>query len=377
MNAQRKFPLGKAPFIRKADTSVSTSRMMKDFSIALFPLILFAWVKNGLMPYIAGDVGLVGMLYPLLFVIVGGASSLLIEGLYFMIFMKEKDLKKRLQESFAVIPGLLLAMILPLHTPIWVLILGCVFATVVGKLLFGGFGYNLFNPALIGYLFVMTAYYGVITSNGGYLNASEVAIEAGVTPLTHFFGNPNLSLSEIIAPYGNMGNFLFGLHPGSIAETSTILCILACVYLIVRKVINWRVPVLYLGGVFALTYIIGATRGYALDLRYPLFQLFNGGLAFGAVFMATEPVTTPRTPNGKVVFALLLASLTVMLRFASDMSEGVATSILFLNMMAPLIDRSMAKARVGGLSKKVIITYCIFGVAILAIFGFTLMQIGV
>ncbi|MDD4213025.1 MAG: RnfABCDGE type electron transport complex subunit D [Bacilli bacterium] len=377
MNAQRKFPLGKAPFIRKADTSVSTSRMMKDFSIALFPLILFAWVKNGLMPYIAGDVGLVGMLYPLLFVIVGGASSLLIEGLYFMIFMKEKDLKKRLQESFAVIPGLLLAMILPLHTPIWVLILGCVFATVVGKLLFGGFGYNLFNPALIGYLFVMTAYYGVITSNGGYLNASEVAIEAGVTPLTHFFGNPNLSLSEIIAPYGNMGNFLFGLHPGSIAETSTILCILACVYLIVRKVINWRVPVLYLGGVFVLTYIIGATRGYALDLRYPLFQLFNGGLAFGAVFMATEPVTTPRTPNGKVVFALLLASLTVMLRFASDMSEGVATSILFLNMMAPLIDRSMAKARVGGLSKKVIITYCIFGVAILAIFGFTLMQIGV
>jgi electron transport complex protein RnfD len=351
--------------------------MMKDFSIALFPLILFAWVKNGLMPYIAGDVGLVGMLYPLLFVIVGGASSLLIEGLYFMIFMKEKDLKKRLQESFAVIPGLLLAMILPLHTPIWVLILGCVFATVVGKLLFGGFGYNLFNPALIGYLFVMTAYYGVITSNGGYLNASEVAIEAGVTPLTHFFGNPNLSLSEIIAPYGNMGNFLLGLHPGSIAETSTILCILACVYLIVRKVINWRVPVLYLGGVFVLTYIIGATRGYALDLRYPLFQLFNGGLAFGAVFMATEPVTTPRTPNGKVVFALLLASLTVMLRFASDMSEGVATSILFLNMMAPLIDRSMAKARVGGLSTKVIITYCIFGVAILAIFGFTLMQIGV
>ncbi|MFA6628094.1 MAG: RnfABCDGE type electron transport complex subunit D, partial [Bacilli bacterium] len=188
MNEQRKFPLGKAPFIRKADSSVSTSRMMRDLLIALLPLVIFAWVKNGLLPFLHGDVGVLGMLYPLLFIAAGALSSMLIEGLYFMIFMKETHVAKRLQESFALIPGLLLAMILPLHTPIWVLILGATFATLVGKLIFGGFGYNLFNPALVGYLFIMTAYYGVIVGNGGYLNASEMTIEAGVTPLTHFFG---------------------------------------------------------------------------------------------------------------------------------------------------------------------------------------------
>ena len=376
MAEQKRFLAGKGPFIRKADTSVSTTRMMRDFMVALLPLIIFAWVKNGLLPFIAGDVGVFQMLYPLLFVAVGGASSMLVEGFYFTIFMKEEHVKEKLQESFALIPGVLLAMILPLHTPIWVLVLGCIFATGIGKLLFGGFGYNVFNPALIGYIFIMTAYYGVINANGGYFNASELDITTTVTPLAQFFGGAGMDLEAAMGPYGTIGTFFIGLHPGSLAETSTFLCLVGMGYLIVRKVINWRVPVIYLGAVFVFTYIIGATQGYATDLRYPLFQLFNGGLAFGAVFMATEPVTTPRTPNGKVIFALLLASLTVMLRFVSNMSEGVATSILFMNMFAPMLDRSMAKVRINGLNKRTVIVYAVLGLVVLAIFGFTLLQMG-
>lgn len=373
MIIQKRFPAGKTPFIRRTDTTTSTSLIMRDYLTALLPLILFAWVKNGLLPYINGTCGFFAMLYPLIFVLVGGISGYFIEGLYFLIFKKEKDLSK-LKQSFSIIPGVLLAMILPLNTPIWVLILGSVFAILVGKMVFGGFGHNIFNPALIGYIFVMTAYYGIIDANGGYPNPSEVGVLAGATPLTSFFGG--LSLEESLAAYGNLGTFFFGLHAGSIAETSAFLCLVALVYLIIRRVINWRIPVIYIGGVFLLTYIIGATKGYALDLRYPLFQIFNGGLFFGAVFMATEPVTSPRTPNGKIVFALFLAALTVMLRYVSDMVEGVATSILFMNMFIPLIDRSMAKIRLLGRDRKVIITYAILSIALIAIFGFTLMQIG-
>ncbi len=369
----KRFPAGKTPYIRRADVSTNTNLIMRDFLIALLPLVVFAWIKNGLLPFIAGDCGLFGMLYPLIFVAVGTLSGFIVEGLYFLIFKKEKDLSK-LKESFSLIPGLLLAMILPLNTPIWVLILGSVFAILVGKMVFGGFGHNIFNPALIGYIFIMTAYYGVISANGGYLNPSEVGILSGATPLSSFFGATDLN--EIIASYGGLSNFFFGFHSGSIAETSALLCLLAFVYLVVRKVINWRIPVIYITTVFVLTYIIGATQGYALDLRYPLFQIFNGGLFFGAVFMATEPVTSPRTPNGKIFFALFLAALTVMLRYISDMAEGVATSILFMNMFTPLLDRAMGKLRILGKDKKVIITYLILTVAVLAIFGFTLLQIG-
>lgn len=378
MAEQKRFNIGKNPYIRKADTTTyGTNIMMRDFLLALLPLVLFAWVKNGILPFTKGDCGFLQMLYPLVFVLVGGLSAYLIEGLYYLLFFKEENICRKLKKSYAVIPGVLLAMVLPLHTPIWLLILGAMFATVVGKLLFGGFGYNIFNPALLGYVFLTVAFYGVIVDSGGALNPTEsLEIVSQATPLTNFFNNIDKPLDNAISPYGGLLNFFTGFIPGSIAETSALLCIVAFIFLLIRRVINWRIPVIYVGTVFVFTYLIGALNGYATDLRYPLFQILSGGLFFGAVFMATEPVTSPRTPNGKIVFALFLGVLTVMLRYLKN-PEGVATSILFMNLFTPVIDRVFARTRVADKPIKQIMSYVYVGVILIAIIGFTLIGLEV
>jgi electron transport complex protein RnfD len=303
----------------------------------------------------------------------GGAFCFVIEGLYYLIFLKEENVFAKLKQSFAIIPGVLLAMVLPLNTPIWLLALGCLFGTVIGKMVFGGFGYNILNPALIGYIFIQTAYLTVINNNGGYLNATEVTAVTSATPLTNFFANNNFETT--ISQYGGLLNFFIGTIPGSMAETSSLLCLVALGYLLWRRVINWRIPVIYISTVFVITLFLGIKLGYGFDIRFPLFNIFSGGLMFGAVFMATEPVTSPRTPNGEIVFALFLGAITVMLRYLVK-PEGVATSILFMNLMTPLIDNFCAKVRVKDNPKKMLLSYVYVGIGVLAIFGFTLMQIG-
>src|SRR5690606_40673417 len=138
---------------------------------------------------------------------------------------------------------------------------------------------------------------------------------SGATPMTVFAADRFAGVGKLIEEYGLLNMFL-GFTPGALAETSAALCLVALIYLLVRKVINWRIPVIYIGTVFVLTYIIGAFNGYAGTLDYALFGIFNGALMFGAVFMATEPVTSPRNPNGKVLYALALGVITVVFRFA-------------------------------------------------------------
>lgn len=373
MAEQKRFLLGKEPFIRKADSKkYGTDIVMRDFFIALLPLIIFAWVKNGLLPYLNVDnVSFWTMIKPLVFIFMGGFTSWLLEFVAYKFFLKEKDPLKKVKNSFAPITGLILAMMLSVNTPIWVLIIGCFFATVIGKLLFGGFGYNIFNPALVGYLFISVAYYGVISKNGGYANPAEIEILAGATPMTNFASNPVASIDVLVGSYGSLWDFFLGTIPGSLAETSALLCVVSFIYLVIRKVINWRVPVIYVGTVFVLMYIIGAFNGYALDLRYALFGILSGGLMFGAVFMATEPVTTPKNPNGKVIFALFLGVLTVLFRYNGNMPEGVATSIITMNLFTVIIDRISAKTRVESKPRKIALTYSIIALMLIAISSYS------
>ncbi|NLM32012.1 MAG: RnfABCDGE type electron transport complex subunit D, partial [Acholeplasmataceae bacterium] len=252
---------------------------------------------------------------------------------------------------------------LPFKTPLWVLILGAFFATFFGKLVFGGFGNNIFNPALVGYIFVTTAFTSQILGN--YLNPSETII-TGATPMATLGSDFAGGVPAILNQYP-LWKIFVGLVPGALAETSALLCLLALAYLLIRKVINWRIPVIYLATVFVLTYIIGAFNGYATDLTYPLVYLFSGALMFGAVFMATEPVTSPRSPNGKIVYALFLGVLTVLFRYRSNMPEGVATSILIMNVFAVIIDRLAARLRVEPNKRKVVIQYAVIGLLALGI----------
>lgn len=376
--ADRRFILSKGPHLRKSDFPkvYGTGVMMRDLFISLIPLVLFAWLKNGLFPYIGGfDDNFYNVLRPLIMVIVGAGTSYLTEVGYFALFMKEKNPFKKSFKSYSIIPGLLLSMILPLYTPIWVLIIGAIFGEVFGKMIFGGFGYNIFNPALIGYVFVITAFYGAITSNGGYLNPAEVI--TGATPLADFKSvlDGTKSLDALLNTQGSLFDFFIGNVSGSMAETSGMLIVVAAIFLIMNGVIDWKTPVCYVATVFVFSYICGAFLGYASTLKFALFNILSGGVLFGAVFMVTEPVTSPRDPLAKVFYAMLMGLLTIMLRYLTGFNEGVATSILFMNMFTPILDIKCAQLRVADKPKTKVIGYGVIAVISIAIVLYTVLSV--
>ncbi len=339
-----RFAGGNAPYLRIADQKgEGTNIIMRDFIIALIPVILFAWYKNGIQVYIDGNTDVLGMLYPLFYVFVGGVSSILMEAIFFYItdsqLRKTKPLMDKLSISYSVIPGLLIALMSPMYTPIWVLMIGVFFGNIVAKMLFGGFGKNIFNPALLGYAIIKFGFMGAITAAGGYFNASEVLVDAyaGATPLVTLSGS-NLTYASVVAPYGNLWNFFIGMTPGGLGETSVLVIIISYLWLSFRKVIKWFTPLIYVGAFFLLSWIVGALNGET-GIWFPLYAIFSGGLVYGAVFMATEPVTTPSNPIGKIYFALMLAVLTVLFRYVGNLPEGVATSILLMNIFTLPIDK--------------------------------------
>ena len=392
--ADKRFALSKAPHLRKSDFPkyYGTSVIMRDLVIALTPLVIFGWLKNGLYPFINGDTtNFYDCIRPLVLIFVGALTSFLSEFVFFLSSKKDKEyegltlfkekfkyLLSKSFKSYSIIPGLMIAMILPLYTPLWVLIIGSIFGSIIGKMLFGGFGYNIFNPALIGYVFVITAFYGVITKNGGYLNPTEViSVTTGATPLNDFklVISGAKTLNDIFEVHGGLLRFLIGNTGGSLAETSGLLCIVSYLFLVVNGVIDWKSSLVYICTIFVFSYILGAFIGYALNIRFALFNVLSGGVLFGAVFMVTEPVTSPRDPLAKIFYAMYMALITLMLRFLTNMNEGVATSILFMNMFTPVLDIKCAQLRVQDVLKKKVIGYLAFILIALAIVLFTILSL--
>jgi len=356
-----RFAGGKAPFLRLSDQKrYNTNTIMRDFMIAMLPVILFTWYKNGIQVYLDGYINVFEMLYPLFLVIMGGLLSVIMEGIYFYIVDKKersfKDIQRKLSTSYAAIPGVILALLLPVYTPIWVLMVGAFIATIVGKMLFGGFGHNIFNPALLGYAVVGFTLSGVITDAGGVFNASEALMDsyAGVTPLGALANFRNsteaFSYDALVAPYGSLWNLFLGTMPGALGETSALAILIGGIWLIYRKIIKWYTPVLYVGTVFVLSWIIGIMAGEP-GIWFPTFSIFTGGVMFAAIFMITEPVSTPTNPLGKVFFALFLGVLTVLFRFVGNLPEGVGTSLILMNIFAIPIDTYAGIIRSKGFKK--------------------------
>ena len=331
------------PFIKSKN---KTSKMMIHVMVALLPIILFGFYKNGIIPYLHGKTDIMGMLYPLVFIILGGLFTYLIEKFFARFTLNKKDieLKEYMHSSFSILPGIFLSLILPVNTPIWVLFFGAFIAITLGKIVYGGFGNNIFNPALLGGLFVLTIYTGVITKCGGYLNPYELDTISSATPLSNIATVDGIGNYEsLVSPYGTLWDFFIGFIPGTIGETSSLLCIVAFIYLSITKVIKRKIPVIYVVTVFLMTWTIGHVNG--LTIWYPSFQIFSGGLLFGAVFMATDPVTSPTTPIGQVLYAVCLGILTVVFRYMTPAPEGVLTSILTMNMFVPMLDTFGSYAR--------------------------------
>ncbi len=243
----------------------------------------------------------------------------------------------RIYDGSAAITGILLALTLPPGFSIFGAILGSLFAIVVGKMLFGGLGYNIFNPALIGRAFLQATYPVLITTwvrPGAVINAVDAVSAA--TPL---------ALMKFGAHHTALGALFFGNVPGSLGETSALAILIGGLYLRYKGYINWKLPLGYLGSIafFATIFWIANPAKYAS----PFFHIMAGGAMLGAWFMVTDMVTTPVTPVGQWIFAIGAGFLTIIIRLFGGLPEGVMYSILFMNAFVPLINRH-TKPRVFG-----------------------------
>ncbi len=332
---------------------IKTNNIMTNLLIALVPIIMFAFFKNGVIPYANGYISLNEMFYPLIIIATGTLTSFIIEVIYCLIF------RKKIKNQYSFFPGLFFSLLMTINTPLYIVILGSSIATILGKLMFKGFGKNIFNPALVGYIIIII-FFG--SSLGSYANNYEIDTISSSTPLTNASIQDNLgSYQTLVEPYGNYANILFGFTPGALGEVNSFFIIAAFIFLTVTKSIKWRITASYLTTVFIIMVIVSRIAGINID--YPLFQLLTGGLLFGAVFMATDPVTSAVTPLGQIIQGVLLGILTSILRFTGI--EGVAYSILIINAFVFIYDYFGEKARS---NNTICITICtLFSILIIVV----------
>lgn len=242
----------------------------------------------------------------------------------------------------AFVTCILYPMTLPPAVPLWVAALGIVFGTVFGKEVFGGTGKNLFNPALVGRIFIAMAFPSMMTTQwqepipgmlGGFTAYAPEGITAA-TPLMKFKGE------GLITPYWKL---FTGNIPGCLGETSKLLILLGGIFLMITKVSNWRIPLTYLGSTVLISSILSPV--WPDKIAPPVFQLLSGGLLFGAMFMATDPVTSTMTIGGKWIYGFLLGVVTIIIRGFSGYVEGVMFAIILMNIFAPLIDNAILSRR--------------------------------
>ncbi|HEU4994935.1 MAG TPA: RnfABCDGE type electron transport complex subunit D [Gemmatimonadaceae bacterium] len=259
-----------------------------------------------------------------------------------------------LADGSAAITGVLLGLTLPAGFPLWMAVVGSVFAIGFGKLLFGGLGYNVFNPALLGRAFLQAAFPAAITtwpiaggSGGSWwaLRGDNFAI-----PFTHpvtdaVTSATPLGLMKFESKTASLGDLVLGTTGGSLGETAGLLILLCGAYLALRNFLNWRVPVAVLATVATFAGILHSVD--AARYASPMFQLFAGGLMLGAVFMATDPVTAPVTNAGRWIFGIGIGLLVVIIRTWGGLPEGVMYAILLMNAVTPFINQ-LTQPRVFG-----------------------------
>jgi len=248
------------------------------------------------------------------------------------LFLKIRG-RGTLNEPSALLTGLLLALTLPPTFPLWAAILGAIFAIVIGKQIFGGLGYNIFNPALIGRAFLVATFPVLMTSwvKPFTLDAVTTATPLGLLRFQ--------SQSTLLLP------LFLGNISGSLGETSSLALLLGATYLMIKKYIDWRIPLSYLFTVALLSSIF-----YLINPLYgtPPFHLLAGGLILGVFFMATDPVTTPLAKQSRWIFGLGAGVIVVIIRNWGGYAEGVMFSILLMNALTPLLDRYIKPKVLGG-----------------------------
>jgi len=284
-----------SPHIRSEET---VQRIMLDVIIALLPAA-------------AASVYFFGM----------GTLAIMLTGILAAVateaaIQKIRNKPVTINDGSAVITGLLLALTLPPALPLWMVAAGAVVAIGIGKQVYGGLGCNPFNPALVGRAFLIVSF--------------PVHMTTWISPLDGVTSATPLGMMKMEGIKTGYMELFLGNVGGSLGETSALLLVLGGAYLIYRGVIDWRIPVSYLGTVAVLTLVLG---------HDPLFHVLAGGLMLGAFFMATDMVTTPLTKLGRIIFGIGAGVLVVIIRLYGGYPEGVLFSILLMNIFTPIIDK--------------------------------------
>lgn len=315
------------PHIRSNET---ISSVMRDVIIALVPAAIAGIVFFGISAAIII------------------AMSIIACVVFETLFNKIAKKPNTINDLSAVVTGLLLAMNMPALSlsehPVACFampVVGSLFAIVIAKQLFGGLGQNFINPALAGRAFLLASYPTLMSGSAfgttNFMDSVDAATYA--TPLTVIKAG-NIPESSIFdALIGNIG--------GTIGETCAILLILGGLYLIIKKVISWRIPVVYIATVFIFTYLLQAVGVEAAAFRMPVYELFTGGLMLGAFFMATDYASSPVTPTGQLIMGFGCGFITTLIRVFGGYPEGVSYSILLMNLCVPLIDRFTVPKKFG------------------------------
>lgn len=250
-------------------------------------------------------------------------------------------------DGSAIITGILLAFNVPSNLPWWIIVIGSAVAMGIGKLTFGGLGNNPFNPALVGRVFLLVSFPVQMTSWPQAVSTWSFDAVTGATPLGLLkeglrAGDTVPVMMEQMPSYVNL---LFGFQGGSLGEMSAVALVLGLVYMLYRKIITWHIPVSMLGTIAVLTGIFWLINPD--QYADPVFHLLTGGVLLGAIFMATDYVTSPTTYRGMIIFGVGIGLITVLIRLFGAFPEGVSFAILIMNAFVPIINR-YSKPRIFG-----------------------------
>jgi electron transport complex protein RnfD len=297
--------LSTSPHVKSAE---SVQKIMVSVIVTLVPAVAFSVYQFGL--------------YVLAMYVVSVATSLAME--YLVVRWRKRPFS--LNDGSAALTGILLVMVLPPKFPLHGVVLGAVVAITIGKQIFGGIGYNIFNPALIGRAFLAAAYPVWITS--------WVAPRVGVSSVTGATPLAQMKFDAVMTPVADL---FMGRIAGSVGETSALLLLIGSVYLIVKRYVAWRIPL----SIFITVAALGGIFHLINPAHYPnpLFHLCAGGLMIGALYMATDMVTSPITKKGQIYFGAGIGALVIVIRLFGGLAEGVMYAILFMNALVPLINR--------------------------------------
>lgn len=292
--------------------SVTTQSVMFDVLIAMLPAAAFGVYQFGF--------------HALLVIIATMAACVLSEYLY------EKGMKLPITvaDGSAMVTGMILALNMPADIPLWIPMLGGVFAIIVVKQLYGGLGQNFMNPALAGRCFLLISF-------AGKMSSFTLDGWTGATPLAQLKAGQSVDVAAMF----------IGRIPGTIGEVSVIALLIGAAYMVFKKVISLRIPVTYIVTTALFVFIFGQH-----DLGFVAAHVCGGGLIFGAFFMATDYVTSPITPKGQIVFGVLLGILTGLFRLFGGSAEGVSYAIIISNMLVPLIEKFTLPTAFGKEGKK-------------------------